>query len=148
MADASRALFVARLEAAVVDAYRALLERGGLSAEESDTVLVLAQHHEEHSAVLAGLAGSTRVRAGRSETLFAELEATVLGDDAMAAILAVEQSLSATHLASFGVLESTDAIVAVASILPVESRHVVALDPASLPNLQTAEGAYLEARYA
>ena len=147
MADADRALFVARLEAAVVDAYRALLDRGGLSTDATDTVLVLAQHHDEHSAVLAGLAGSTRAGAGRSETLFAELEATVLGADPMAAILAVEQALSATHLASFDVLEDTDAIVAVASILPVESRHVVVLDPAALPNLQTAEGAYLEARY-
>ena len=148
MADADRALFVARLEAAVVDAYRALLERGGLSAEESDTVLVLAQHHEEHSAVLAGLAGSTRARAGRSETLFAELEERMLGVDPLAAILVVEQALAATHLASFGVLEDTDAITAVASILPVESRHVVVLDPTLLPSLQTADGAYLEARYA
>lgn len=148
MADADRALFVARIEAAVVDAYRALLDRGGLSTDATDTVLVLAQHHDEHSAVLAALAGSTRVRAGRSETLFTELHEALLGADPMPVIFAIEQALAATHLASFDMLEERDAIVAVASILPVESRHVVVLDPTALPNVQTADGAYLEARYA
>lgn len=148
MADADRALFVARIEAAVVDAYRALLDRGALSPDASDTVLVLAQHHDEHCAALATLAGSTRVRVGRSEPLFAELDEALLAADPMPAILAVEQALAATHLASFDVLDSDDAIVTVASILPVESRHVVVLDPKALPDLQTAEGAYLEARYA
>lgn len=148
MADADRALYVAGLEAAVVDVYRLALELQSVPAELVDTVLVLAQHHDEHAAALAAIAATARSAVERNESLHDELRQSVLGDDPRGAILAVEQSLAATHLASLGELESTDAAAAVASILPVEARHAVVLDPASLPPVQTVAGAFDPARYA
>ena len=147
MADADRALFVAGLEAAVVDVYRVLLQRGTLPAEQSDIVTVLAQHHDEHCVALAAVGLQPRSAIERNDTLYAELNQTVLGDDPMGAIHAVEEQLTATHVTSLGVLETTDAAAAVASILPVEARHAVALVPTALPALESDRDAYDEASY-
>jgi hypothetical protein len=127
VADADRALAVARIEVAVADAYRAALDRGTLAPEATDVVLVLAQHHEEHAIALAALARTPRSAVERDGGFYAQLNQTVLSDDPLAAIFDTERSLAATHLASLGVLESTDAAAAVASILPVEAQHVVAV---------------------
>ena len=147
MADDDRALFVAGIEAAVVDVYRVLLERATLPPEQSDIVVVLAQHHDEHCLALAAVGQQPRSAIERNEQLYAELNQTVLGDDPMGAIYAVEESLTATHLASLGVLETTDAAAAVASILPIEARHAVVLVPSALPPLESAERAYDEKAY-
>lgn len=148
MPDADRALFVAGLEAAVVDAYRALLDRGALPAELADTVLVLAQHHDEHCTALAAIADTPRRGVERNETLRAELSESLLADDPTLALLGVEEALTSTHLASLGVLEDTDAVAVVAGVLPVEARHGVVLDPKMLPPVQIVGGQYEAATYA
>lgn len=156
MADTDRALFVAGLEIAISDAYRAVLDRGSLAPETADMVLVLSQHHDEHATALAALGQTARADVVRNATLYGELNQTVLGDDPLGAILAVEQSLAATHLASLGVLSTTGAAAAVAAILPIESDHAVVVGVASglaltspelLPALETVDRAYDEARY-
>lgn len=147
MADADRALFVAGLEAAVVDVYRVLLVQATLPEDQRETIIVLAQHHDEHCLALAAVAMQPRSAIERNETLYAELDQTVLGDDPMSAIYAVEERLAATHLESLGVLETTDAAAVVASILPVEARHAVALDPSALPDLESDQGAYDQTTY-
>lgn len=147
MADADRALFVAGLEAAVVDAYRTALEQQLVPADLADTVLVLAQHHDEHCTALAAIGLVARSAIARNETLYAELSQSVAGPDGRAAILAAEEALAATHLASLGVLEDTLAASSVASILPVEARHAIVLDPTAVPDVQTTERAYGEDAY-
>ena len=148
MADADRALFVAGLEAAVTDAYRSALEQQSVPAELADTVLVLAQHHDEHCAALAAIALKARADVVSNERLFPEVTEALSGPDARAALLAVEEALAATHLASLGVLTDTLAAASVASILPVEAQHAVALEPSALHEVQTVDGAYDEATYA
>lgn len=147
MADADRALFVAGIEAAVVDAYRAALEQQAVPADLADTVLVLAQHHDEHCTALAAIGLTARSAVVRNETLFAELSQSVTGPDPRAAILGVEEALAATHLASLGVLTDTLAASSVAGILPVEARHAVVLDPSAVPEVQTTDRAYGEDVY-
>lgn len=156
MADTDRALFVAGLEIAVSDTYRAVLDQGSLAPEAADLVLVLSQHHDEHATALAALGLTPRAKVERNATLYAELNQTVLGADPLGAILAVEQSLVATHLASLGVLETTDSAAAVAAILPIEAEHAVVVGVASglsltspelLPSLETVDGGYDEERY-
>jgi hypothetical protein len=148
MADADRALFVAGLEAAVVDAYRAALEQQAVPADLADTVLVLAQHHDEHCTALAAIALVARSAVVSNETLFVEVTESISGPDARAAILAVEEALAATHLVSLGVIDDTLAASSIASILPVEARHAVVLDPGAVPEVQSVDGAYAEATYA
>lgn len=148
LGDAGRALFVAGLEAVVADVYRLALEEQVPPPQLASVVLVLAQHHEEHATALAAIALTARAEVPRNDRLYAELNQTVLGPDPTAAILDVEESLAATHLASLGVLETTDAAAAVASILPVEAGHAVVLDPSALPPVQTVDRAYTEAAYA
>jgi hypothetical protein len=147
VADADRALFVAGLEAAVTDVYRLALDGPNLPAPHTDTVLVLAQHHDEHCTALAAIAQTARSAVVRNTTLYAELNQSVLGPDPLPAILAVEQALAATHLASLGALETTDAAASVAAILPVEAQHATVLDPTRLPEVQTVDAAYTEERY-
>jgi hypothetical protein len=147
VADADRALFVAGLEAAVVDAYRAALEQQAVPADLTDTVLVLAQHHDEHCTALAAIGLTARGAIARNETLFAELSESVAGPDPRAAILGIEEALAATHLASLGVLTDTLAASSVAAILPVEARHAVVLDPSSVPDVQMTDRAYREDAY-
>jgi hypothetical protein len=147
VADADRALFVAGIEAAVVDVYRVLLDRATLPADQRDIVIVLAQHHDEHCLALAAVGQQPRSAVERNEQLYAELNQTVLGDDPMMAIYGVEERLTATHLASLGVLETTDAAAAVASILPIEARHAVVVVPSALPPLESADLAFDEATY-
>jgi hypothetical protein len=147
MADEDRALFVAGIEAAVTDVYRLALEQQAVPSDLADAVLVLAQHHDEHCAALAAIALVARADVVRNERLFGELSATVLGPDPRPALLAVEEALAATHLASLGVLTDTLAASSVASILPVEAQHAVVLDPSALPDVQTVDAAYDEATY-
>ena len=142
MADADRALLVATYEAAVVDAYRDALEQQSIPAELADTVLVLAQHHDEHCTALAAAGLQARSSIVRDEAVFATVIERLRGPDPRAGVLATEEALAATHLESLALLETTDAAAVVASILPVEARHAVAVDPASLPPVQTVEGAF------
>ena len=125
VADEDRHRFVAGLEAAVTDAYRSALDRGGFDAAVADVLLVLAQHHDEHATALAALAGIARADVVPNATLYAELNQTVLVDDPLPAVIAVEEALAATHVASLGELTSSDGAAAVASIVPVEAQHVV-----------------------
>lgn len=156
MADTDRALFVAGIEIAVSDAYRALLDKGGLAPDVADTVLVLSQHHDEHATALAALGRTPRAKVSRNAALYADLGESVLGADPLAAILAVEQALAATHLASLGLLTTTDAAAAVAAIMPIESDHAVVVGVAAgrplasaelLVALETDERAYDQGRY-
>jgi hypothetical protein len=145
--DEDRALFVAGLEAAVADAYRLALEQQAVPAELADTVLVLAQHHDEHCTALAAIGLTARADIVRNERLYGELAETVTGPDPRRAVLEVEESLAATHLESLGVLEASLAAASVASIVPVEAQHAVVLDPTALPPVQTTRLAYTEAAY-
>ena len=157
MADEDRHRFVAGLEAAVTDAYRAALERGGLAPAVTEVLLVLAQHHDEHATALAALAGMPRADVVPNARLYAELNQTVLVDAPLPAVVAVEEALAATHVASLGELTSGDGAAAVASIIPVEAQHVVAagvtsgLDPGAselLPAVQVTDRAFTPGAYA
>lgn len=154
--DRARALFVAGIEIAVRDIYRDLLDQGGLDPDVADTVLVLAQHHDEHAAALAALGRTPRSSVHRNVALHAELTRTVLGAHPLSAIVDVEEALVATHLASLGMLTSAHAAAAVAAILPIESDHAVVVGVAAgrllastelLPALESTARAYDDARY-
>jgi hypothetical protein len=144
MSDADRVVFVAGLERTVADAYRAALERETLDPATADTLLVLAQHHDEHATALAAVAGQRASSLARDDALYTELDGQLVGSGLVAAAHAIEEAMAATHLESLGVLDSTDAAGAVAAILPVEARHAVVLDPTALPPVQTVDGAYVE----
>jgi hypothetical protein len=155
-ADRARVLFVAGVEIAVSDTYRALLDNGGLAPDVADTVLVLSQHHDEHATALAALGLTPRADVSRNTTLYAELNQTVLGPDPLPAILAAEQALVATHLVSLGTLSTTDTAAAVAAIMPIEADHAVVIgvaggialaSPQLLPALDAVDAAYDESRY-
>lgn len=145
MADADRALFVAGIEAAVVDAYRGALEQQSVPPELVDTVLVLAQHHDEHCTAMAAIARTPRSAVARNERLHGELAGASM--DA-ASLARVEDALAATHLASLALLADPIAASSVASILPVEAVHAVVLDPTALPVVQTTDAAYDQDDYA
>jgi hypothetical protein len=147
VADEDRALFVAGIEAAVTDAYRAALEQQSVPADLADTVLVLAQHHDEHCAALAAIALKARTDVAPNPRLFTEVTELLRLPDARTTLLDIEEALAATHLESMGVLTDTLAAASVASILPVEAQHAVVLDPSALPEVQTTDGAYDERAY-
>jgi hypothetical protein len=142
MTDVDRALLVAAFEAAVVDAYRDALEQQSIPADLADTVLVLAQHHDEHCTALAAAGLQARSSIARDERVFGIVVEALRGADARAGVLATEESLAATHLQSLARLETTDVAAVVASILPVEARHAVVLDPGALPPVQATEGSF------
>ena len=84
---------------------------------------------------------TTVVSTSDDEAVFAAVVERLRSGDPRGGLLQTEEGLAATHLQSLAVLETTDAAAVVASILPVEARHAVALDPAALPAVQTTDGA-------
>jgi len=156
VADADRALFVAGLEVALADAYRVVLDRGGLDDAAAEVLLVLAQHHDEHASALAAVARRPRSDVVANATWYAELNQTLLGSSPLDAARAAEESLAATHLVSLRLLTAATAASAVAAILPVEAQHSIAVaavagvavtDPTLHPGVAPVDGALAEARY-
>ncbi len=142
--DLQVAVFAQSVELALVELYAAVQASGKLSNANREVCARFAEHHKDHAAQFGAFAGRAAV-ARPNKALLAELMANVTAAPDEHAILTlargVEEELVSTHLAALGVVESLEAAGAVATILPIEAQHAVALslaidgrDPESAAN--------------
>lgn len=120
--------FAESLELAVADAQTAIA--GQLSASVADQLRAFAAHHQAHAAGLAKAAGPPargRPNPGLAEVLGDQLSHARTPEDLMALAIDLEDTMAATHLSLAGMIEGRGPLELIATILPVEAEHAVAL---------------------
>ncbi len=128
--DEDIAAFGESIELAIVEAYKAALATGLLSAPVSQSLTQFANHHSDHAKAL-GTAGGSKSKgapnpgvAGRARDQIANAH----DEKGVVRICAdLESSAASTYLFALGALQSTSALQLAASILPVESQHAMVL---------------------
>lgn len=123
--DAAITAFVESIELAMVDAYERI-DLGVLTPPLAATVTAFADHHREHAAALAELAGDAATGEANRE-LLEDLDGRMTRARDEAAVLelafSLESSAAATYLFALGALEARGSLELAASVLPVESEH-------------------------
>lgn len=121
------------VELAAVDAYAAVVATGKISADVLPVTVTFAAHHQQHAAALQGILGD---QAGKksNQAILAALGPKIQQAADQAALLDIvftlESAVAATYLVALGTLSDPAHAAAVATILPVESQHAVALGQA------------------
>lgn len=128
LSEADIARFAASLEYAAVGAYQAAVETGRLSQPVVEAGTTFAGHHQDHGDAFAAFVGE---EVPANQTVLDTFGPMIAGAADEAAIVdiafQVENAAASTYLFALGVLTDQDAVNAVASILPVEAQHAVAL---------------------
>ena len=128
--DLNLAIFAQTVELAAVALYRAAIDTGKLSKPVVDVAELFAGHHADHAGqfgAFAGRAAKPRANQKLLDELTPKLTAATSERDLLVLARAVEEGATATYVYALGVLESRDAAAAVATILPIEAQHAVAL---------------------
>ena len=128
--DLNLAIFAQTVELAAVALYRAAIDTGKLSKQIVDVAELFAGHHADHAGqfgAFAGRAAKPRPNQKLLDELTPKLAAAATEKDLLVLARAVEEGAAATYVYALGVLESRDAAAAVATILPIEAQHSVAL---------------------
>jgi hypothetical protein len=129
--DAGIEAFAQSVELALVQAYAEVSSSGKVTTPAAvEATATFAQHHQEHAAALGDAAGS-RATDTPNRKLVKEFRADLrkVSDEtaALEVMLRLENEAASTYLFALGSLEATAALQLVASVLPVESQHAVAL---------------------
>lgn len=157
LSDVDLAAFAESVELAAVAAYGAAIDTGLLDSAVVDVAELFAEHHEEHAAAFAGVAGDAGT--GEANQAVIDVFSPLIGEATdQAALLQIAQDLengaAATYFFSLGVLQDLEAAAAVATILPIESQHAVVLGQALgqdlteyVPTFQGQDGALSPTEY-
>lgn len=129
MSDADLARFAAGAERAAVAAYAAAEKTGKLNDTETKVAKLFADHHTQHAGEFEAILESDPITANKTMVDQFGGKITAAADDKAILEVAyqVENGAAATYLFALGVLQDAKNAAAVATILPVESMHAVAL---------------------
>ena len=150
--DADIATFAASVEYAAVEAYKAAAASGKVKTKAVlDAATAFAAQHQQHGDAFKAAGTNKSVAANKAllETVGGQL--TKAADEKAVVELAygLENSAAATYLFALGVLQTPAAYEAVASVLPVEAQHAIALgfvlgkpltDPSLMPAFEKQDG--------
>jgi hypothetical protein len=129
--DAGIAAFAQSIELALVQTYAAMTATGKVATPAAvDAITTSSSHHDEHARSFGDVAGSAATTTPNRKLVNrfrAEVERA--GDERALLDIAyrLESHAASTYLFAVGALEATGALQLGASILPVESQHVVVL---------------------
>jgi hypothetical protein len=163
--DLQIAIFSETVELAAVALYNAALATGLLTSGVAEVGKLFAGHHSDHAGQFAAFAGKASLGVANQklvDELTPKLKAAKTEQDILKLARDVEEGAAATYVYALGALQSKDAAAAVATILPVESQHSIALSFAidgtddafvsnvktNLPNFETANLAFDPKKYA
>jgi hypothetical protein len=123
--------FMASVELALVEVYRAAGETGKLGADVSDAISMFGSHHQEHADALNAVIGETGTVTEPNKRLrdqYRQMIQSAADQDAVLDVVyGLEEAVASTYLVTVGELtDSTDA-AALATVLPVESQHATVL---------------------
>ena len=109
------------------DLYQAAVAAGA-TGDHTATFVSLAAHHDAYAQAISSLIGRAAPQA-RDDELFSANKSDFESDATTAALAAhtLENSLVAAHTEHVGALEGTEGAALIASMVVIESRHVVAL---------------------
>jgi hypothetical protein len=109
------------------DLYQAAVAAGA-TGDHTATFVSLAAHHDAYAQAISSLIGRAAPQA-RDDEIFSANKSDFESDATTAALAAhtLENSLVAAHTELVGSLEGTEGAALIASMVVIESRHVVAL---------------------
>jgi hypothetical protein len=151
--DGDIATFAASVEYAAVAAYKAAAESGKVKTKAVlDAATMFAGHHQQHGDAFKAAGMDPKVAANKAvlDMVTPQLQAAKTENDVVALAYGLENSAAATYIFALGVLTTEGAYNAVASVMPVEAQHAVALgfvlgkgldDKAFMPSFETKDGA-------
>ena len=129
--DVELAMFVAGLELAAVEVYRAAAATGKLTNAGNQIATMFGGHHQDHADALNEIIGEDAAVTEPNAALVDEFGPMIRAAADEAAILeiayALEEAAASTYLNAIGELEDVRNAGALATILPVESQHATVI---------------------
>jgi hypothetical protein len=157
--DGDIATFAASVEYAAVAAYTAAAKSGKVKNKAVlDAATAFAGHHQQHGDAFKAAGTNPNIAANTAvlDMVTPQLTAAKTENDVVALAYGLENSAAATYIFALGVLTNDKAYNAVASVMPVEAQHAVALgfvlgktldDKAFMPSFETMTGALDPAKF-
>ncbi len=150
--DGDIATFAASVEYAAVAAYQAAAKSGKIKNKAVlDAATAFAGQHQQHGDAFKAAGTNPNVAANKGvlDMVSGQLTATKTENDVVALAYGLENTAAATYIFALGVLTNEAAYNAVASVMPVEAQHAVALglvlgkpldEKGFLPSFETQDG--------
>jgi hypothetical protein len=157
--DGDIATFAASVEYAAVAAYEAAAKSGLVKNKAILTAATtFAGQHKEHGDAFKAAGTNPNVAANKGvlDMVTPQLTAAKTENDVVALAYGLENAAAATYIFALGVLTNEAAYNAVASVMPVEAQHAVALglvlgkpleETGFLPAFETKDGALDPAKF-
>ena len=157
--DGDIATFAASVEYASVAAYQAAAKSGKVKTKAIlDAATAFAGQHQQHGDAFkaAGTNPNVKENKGVLDMVSKQLTDAKTENDVVALAYGLENAAAATYIFALGVLNSEAAYNAVASVMPVEAQHAVALglvlgksldEKGFLPVFETKDGALDPAKF-
>ena len=157
--DGDIATFAASVEYAAVAAYTAAAKSGLVKNKAVlDAATAFAGHHQQHGDAFKAAGTNPNIAANKAvlDMVTPQLTAAKTENDVVALAYGLENAAAATYIFALGVLTNEKAFSAVASVMPVEAQHAVALgfvlgktldDKAFMPSFETMTGALDPAKF-
>jgi hypothetical protein len=150
--DGDIATFAASVEYAAVAAYQAAAKSGKVKNKAIlDAATAFAGQHQQHGDAFKAAGTNPSVVANQAvlDMVTPQLTAAKTENDVVALAYGLENAAAATYIFALGVLNAEAAYNAVASVMPVEAQHTVALglvlgkpldEKGFLPSFETTDG--------
>lgn len=157
--DGDIATFAASVEYAAVAAYQAAAKSGLVKTKAIlDAATAFAGQHQQHGDAFKAAGTNPNVTANKGvlDVVTPQLTASKTENDVVALAYGLENTAAATYIFALGVLNAEAAYNAVASVMPVEAQHAIALgmvlgkpldDKSFMPSFETADGALDPAKF-
>ena len=157
--DGDIATFAASVEYAAVAAYQAAAKSGKVKTKAIlDAATAFAGQHQEHGDAFKAAGTNPNVAANKAvlDMVTPQLTAAKTENDVVALAYGLENAAAATYIFALGVLTTEGAYNAVASVMPVEAQHAIALglvlgkpldEKGFMPSFETADGALDPAKF-
>jgi len=157
--DGDIATFAASVEYAAVAAYQAAAKSGKVKTKAIlDAATAFAGQHQQHGDAFKAAGTNPNVAANKAvlEMVTPQLTAAKTENDVVALAYGLENAAAATYIFALGVLNTEPAYNAVASVMPVEAQHAIALglvlgkpvdDKGFMPSFETKDGALDPAKF-
>jgi hypothetical protein len=157
--DGDIATFAASVEFAAVAAYQAAAKSGLVKTKAVlDAATAFAGQHQQHGEAFKAAGTNPKVVANKGvlDSITPQLTAAKTENDVVALAYGLENAAAATYIFALGVLGNEKAYNAVASVMPVEAQHAIALgfvlgktldDKTFMPSFETQTGALDPAKF-
>jgi hypothetical protein len=157
--DGDIATFAASVEFAAVAAYTAAAKSGLIKNKAVlEAATAFAGQHQQHGEAFKAAGTNPNVVANKGvlDSITPQLTAAKTENDVVALAYGLENAAAATYIFALGVLNNEKAYNAVASVMPVEAQHAIALgfvlgkpldDKTFMPSFETQTGALDPAKF-